>query len=82
MTLILGGSSSGELPAFWHVNFTFSELENMLSPHDGSKSSSGNRDSPIPGEVNQTDRKIIPKERSKSMVQTMICLKYLNYINL
>lgn len=80
--LFWGESSSGELSAFWHVNFTFSELENMLSPNDGSKSSSGNRESPIPGEVNQTDSKIILKERGKNMVQTMICLKYLNYVNL
>lgn len=82
MTLVWGGLCSGELPAFWHNNFTLSELENMFSPSDGSKSSCENWESPIPGKVSQTDSKIIQKERGKSVVQLMICLKYLNYINL
>lgn len=59
------------------MNFTLSELENMLSSNDGSKSSCRNWESPIPGEVNKTDSEIIPKERGKSVVQLMVCLWYI-----
>lgn len=40
--------------AFWHINFTLSELENLVSPNYRNKSSCGNWGSLVPGEVNQT----------------------------